>query len=191
MLRNKWNVLDAAGIGTALPKAYDFIDGSVVGDNDPITNFLNNTLPFKTNSDPSPVKQFLIDTEFDVQPTLKTSLNGVKYNAEQRSRLSQLMGEAGHFRKGLELLMKEKRVKDDLINIRKGRESGVTQEMADLTNSYTHIRIKALLNASLNLAKRQLAEEMPDIRESEMAAKRIRQAQRTSNYGAVLQLQNK
>lgn len=191
MLRNKWNILDTAGTGTALPKAYDFIDGSVVGDNDPITNFLNNTLPFKTNSDPSPVKQFLIDTEFDVQPTLKTSLNGVKYNAEQRSRLSQLMGEAGHFRKGLELLMKDKRVKDDLINIRKGRESGVTQEAADLTNSYTHIRIKALLNASVNLAKRQLAEEMPDIRESEMAAKRIRQAQRTSNYGAVLQLQNK
>jgi len=92
MLRNKWNILDGIA-GKSLPKAYDFIDGSVVGDNDPLTNFFNNTLPFKTNSDPSPVKQFLIDTEFDVQPSMKKSLNGATYNAEQRSRLAQIMGE--------------------------------------------------------------------------------------------------
>jgi hypothetical protein len=191
MLRNKWNILDAAGIGTALPKAYDFIDGTVVGDNDPITNFLNNTLPFKTNSDPSPVKQFLIDTEFDVQPSLKKSLKGATYNVEQRSRLAQIMGESGHFRTGLELLMKDKRVTADLQAIRKARERGITQDQADLSNSYTHIRIRRLLTASLNHAKRQLAQEIPDIRAAELTAKKTRQAQRTSDYEAIYQLQNK
>ena len=191
MMRNKYNILDAAGIGEALPKAYDFIDGSVVGDNDPLTNFLNNTLPFKTNSDPSPVKQFLIDTEFDVQPSMKKSLKGATYTAGQRSRLAQIMGESGHFRTGLELLMKDKRIKEDIASIRKARERGVTQEQADLSNSYTHIRIRKLLTQSLNYAKRQLAQEMPDIRLSELTAKKTREAQRKRDYGTVLQLQNK
>ena len=190
MLRNKYNILDAAGIGEALPKAYDFIDGSVVGANDPLTNFLNNTLPFKTNSDPSPVKQFLIDTEFDVQPSLKSSLKGAKYTAEQRSRLSQIMGQSGHFRTGLELLMKDKRVEEDLTNIRKLREAGITSDQAELSDSYTHIRIKRLLTASVNHAKRQLAEEMPDIRESELNAARTRRAQKSRDYSAIT-LQNK
>jgi hypothetical protein len=191
MMRNKWNILDAAGIGKALPKSYDFIDGSVVGANDPITNFLNNTLPFKTNSDPSPVKQFLIDTEFDVQPSLAKSIRGAKYNAEQRSRLSQIMGESGHFRTGLEILMKDPRVAKDLQAIRVARSQGITQEQADLSNSYTHTRIRRLLTQTLNLAKRQLADEMPDIRAAELTAKKTRQAQRSSDYGTVLQLQNK
>jgi hypothetical protein len=191
MMRNKYNILDVAGLGKALPKAYDFIDGSVVGDNDPITNFLNNTLPFKTNSDPSPVKQFLIDTEFDVQPALKKSLRGATYTAEQRSRLSQIMGESGHFRTGLELLMSDKRVTEDLKAIQKARQSGVTQDQADLADSYTHTRIRRLLTQTLNLAKRQLADEVPDIRMSELTAKKTRRAQLHSDYGTVLQLQNK
>ena len=189
--RNKWNILDTAGIGEALPFSYDFIDGSVVGKEDPLTNAWNNLQPFKLSSDPSPVKQFLIDTEFDVQPSMKKSLKGATYDAGQRSRLSQIMGQSGHFRTGLELLMKDKRVKEDIASIRKAREQGVTQEQADLSNSYTHIRIRRLLTQSLNHAKRQLAQEMPDIRLSELTAKKTREAQRKRDYGTVLQLQNK
>jgi len=122
---------------------------------------------------------------------MKKSLQGATYNAEQRSRLAQIMGESGHFRTGLELLMKDKRVKDDIAAIRKAREQGITQDQADLSNSYTHIRVRRLLTQSLNHAKRQLAQEVPDIRMSELTAKKTRQAQRTSDYGTVLQLQNK
>ena len=188
MMRNKWNILDAAGIGKALPKAYDWYDGTVVGDNDPLTNFLNNTLGFKTNSDPSPGKQFLIETEFDVQPAIKTSIKGANYNAEQRSRLAQIHGESGHFRTGLELLMQDPRVAEDLKAIREARSRGVTQEQVDLSDSYTHIKIRRLLNQTMNHAKRQLAEEMPDIRVAELAAKKNRQKAARSDYTNLLEI---
>ena len=188
MMRNKWNILDVAGVGKALPKAYDWYDGTVVGENDPITNFINNTLPFKTNSDPSPGKQFLIETEFDIQPAMKASIKGAKYNAEQRSRLAEIHGKAGHFRKGIELLMEDPRVADDLKTIRDARNRGVTQEQADLSDSYTHIQIRRLLNRTMNHAKRQLAEEMPDIRVAELAAKKNRQSAARSDYTNLLEI---
>jgi len=191
MMRNKWNILDVAGVGKALPPAYDFIDGSIVGATDPLTNFFNNTLPFKTNSDPSPEKQFLIDSEFDVQPAMKKSIRGAKYTAEQRSRLAQIMGESGYFRRGLQELMKDPRIKKDMQKIKELRASGVTGEQADLSNFPTHIMINRLLTASLNHAKRQLAEEVPDIRAAELVAKRTKQAQRQGDYGRIIQLQNK
>jgi hypothetical protein len=190
MMRNKWNILDAVGIGKSLPYAIDPIDGSKVGYNDPFTNALNNTLPFKINSDPSPVKQFLIDSEFPVQPAFKTSLKGVAYNAEQRARLAQIMGEAGHLRTGLELLMKDKRVLDDIKNIKAMRDRGITSEQADLADTYTHIRIKRLITQTVNHAKRQLASEIPEIRQAELAAAKNRRAQGSRDYSAI-NMQNK
>lgn len=192
MLRNKWNVLDAVGMGKPLPYKYDFIDGSIVGRaDDPLTNLFNNLLPFKVNSNPSPVKQFLIDTEFDVQPAMKTSLKGATYDAFQRSRLAQIMGESGYFRRGLEKLMNDKRIQEDMILIQTARAAGITGEDADLSNSYTHRKIRQLLTQSLNHAKRQLADEIPEIRMSELKGLRTKQAQGRGDYGAILQMQNK
>jgi hypothetical protein len=191
MLRNKWNILDQVGVGQALPMQYDFIDGTVVGREDPLSNFFNNLLPFKTSSNPSPVKQFLIEAEFDVQPSLKSSLKQIKYDASQRSRLAQIMGESGFFAKGIELLMNDPKVQKDLEDIRKLRAAGVTSTQAELSDSYTHIQIKRLLNQTVKYAKTQLANEIPDIRLAELKALRTKQAQKNRNAPAVLNLQNK
>jgi len=191
MLRNKWAILDQVGLGKPLPHKYDFIDGTIVGREDPLTNVFNNLLPFKTSANPSPVKQFLIDTEFDVQPALKTSLKGATYDVFQRSRLAQIMGESGYFREGVAALMKDKRIQQDLENIRNARRAGVTSDTADLSNSYTHIVLRRLLTQSVNHAKRQLAHEVPDIRMQELQAAQVKRAQRGSNYSTILQLQNK
>jgi hypothetical protein len=191
MLRNKWNILDTVGAGQPLPMKYDFIDGSIVGREDPISNILNNLLPFKTSANPSPVKEFLLDTEFDVMPSLTTSLKNVKYDAAQRSRLSQIMGENGYFKRGLEILMEDPRVKEDLAEIRKLRNAGITSEQADISNSYTHIQIKRLLDQSIKQAKSQLAREIPDIRLEELKALRTKQAQKNRDATTVLTLQNR
>ena len=132
-----------------------------------------------------------MESEFDVQPSLKSSLKNVPYDVFQRSRLAQIMGETGYFRQGLEQLMKDPRVAEDLKEIRQLRRAGVTSEQADLANSYTHIRIKRLLTQSVNHAKAQLAKEIPDIRLAELKALRTQQAQKSRNATTVLTLQNK
>ena len=185
MLRNKWNILDAVGAGKPLPYKYDIIDGSVVGKEDPLTNIFNNLLPFKTSANPSPEKQFLLDAEFDVQPSLKRSLNNAEYDVHQRSRLSQIIGESGYLRKGLSELRNDPLIQNDLKEIQKLRDRGVTSSDADLANSITHIRIRQLLNQSVNLAKRQLAQEVPDVRMAELKALNNKNALRSANYNAI------
>jgi hypothetical protein len=191
MLRNKWNILDEVSVGNPLPMKYDFIDGSVVGREDPMSNVFNNLLPFKVSSNPSPEKEFLIKSEFDVQPELKKSINKVPYDAAQRSRLAQIMGESGYFRKGLQLLMNDPLIQRDLANIKQLRERGVGSDSAELGNTITHIRLRQLLTQTVNLAKRQLAQEIPDVRLAELKAKQNSNALRGARYGQVLNLTNK
>jgi hypothetical protein len=185
MLRNKWNILDEVGAGKPLPMKYDFIDGSIVGREDPVSNVFNNLLPFKVSAGPSPEKEFLIQSEFDVQPALKTSLNKATYDASQRSRLAQIMGESGYFRQGLQILMNDPLIQKDLVAIKKMRERGVTSEDAELSQSITHIKLRQLLTQTVNLAKRQLAQEVPDVRLAELKALQNRNAQRRGNYSAI------
>jgi hypothetical protein len=186
-LRNKWNLLDATGIGKPLPYKYDFIDGGVVGREGPIDNILNNLLPFKTRSDPSPEKQLLIDAEFDVQPSLKTSLGKVTYDVFQRSRLSQLMGENQTLKKGLTKLLSDPRVKNDLKMIAALRRKGVTSDDLQISGSYTHIRLRQLVNQSVNQAKRQLASESTSgVRPAEVRKRQLDNALKQQRYGALL-----
>ena len=84
--------------------------------------------------------------------------------------------------------MQDPRIAEDLKVIRDARNRGVTQEQVDLSDSYTHIQIRRLLNRTMNHAKRQLAEEMPDIRVAELAAKKNRQSQARSDYTNLLEI---
>jgi hypothetical protein len=185
MLRNKWNILDQVGAGKPLPYKYDFIDGSIVGREDPMSNVFNNLLPFKVSSAPSPEKEFLIKSEFDVQPAMKKSINKATYDVHQRSRLAQIMGESGYFKQGLQLLMNDPLIQKDLDNIRQLRHKGVTSDAADLSGTITHIRLNQLLNQTVNLAKRQLAQEVPDVRMAELKALNNKNALRSANYNAI------
>jgi hypothetical protein len=185
MLRNKWNILDQVGAGKPLPYKYDFIDGSIVGREDPMSNVFNNLLPFKVSSAPSPEKEFLIKSEFDVQPALKKSINKATYDVNQRSRLAQIMGESGYFKQGLQILMNDPLIQKDLENIRQLRHKGVTSDAADISGSITHIRLNQLLNQTVNLAKRQLAQEVPDVRMAELKALNNKNALRSANYNAI------
>lgn len=191
MLRNRWNVLDAVGIGKPLPLKYDFIDGTVVGREDPLTNVLNNLLPFKTSTTPSPEKQFLIDSEFDVQPAMMTSLGGVKYNVDQRSRLAEIMGKSGMFKEGIQKIMKDPEVRKDLQKIQQLRDAGVVSDEMQLANSRTHQLLRQLTYRVVNYAKRQLAEESPELRTAELRKLQVHNSQIRGDYGQILSLTNK
>ena len=190
MLRNKWNILDTVNVGKPLPFKYDFVDNGIVGREDPITNIFNNLLPFKTTSNPSPEKQFLIDSEFDVQPALTTSLKNVKYTVDQRSRLAQIIGESGYFKNGLREIMKNPEIKKDLEQIKQLRAAGVGESDMRLSNSRTHQRLRELTYRTVDFAKRQLAAETPELRLAEIKAQQVQNAQKQGDYGNILNLTN-
>jgi hypothetical protein len=151
----------------------------------------NNLLPFKLSSNPSPEKEFLIKSEFDVQPSLKKSLNDATYDVYQRSRLAQIMGESKHFKNGLNILMNDPIIQRDLANIKKLRERGVQSTDVDISNSITHIKLRQLLYATVNHAKQQLAQEVPDVRLAELKALQNKNALKRAQYSAITNLQNK
>lgn len=188
MLRNKWNILDAVGAGKPLPYDYDVVDGSIVGREDPVSNLLNSVLPFKLSSGPSPEKQLLIDSEYDMQPALKKSIGNATYSNEQRSRLKQIMGESGIVKQGLNRLLKDPRIKEDLQNIAEMRDRGITSKDADLSNSYTHMQIRKIFNIATEHAKRELAREFPQINQAEAQLKRNKREMASMQYDAVLSI---
>jgi phage tail tape-measure protein len=65
------------------------------------------------------------------------------------------------------------------------RHKGVTSDAADISGSITHIRLNQLLNQTVNLAKRQLAQEVPDVRMAELKALNNKNALRSANYNAI------
>ena len=191
MLRNKYNILDAAGVGKPLPYKVDFIDGGIVGSSDPVTNFFNSFLPFKTSGNPSPEKEFLIESEYDFTPGLAKSIYGAKYTAEQRTRLAEIIYKQGHLKKGLTKLMNDPRSKEDLANTAEMRSRGVDSKQADLSNSWTHRKLRELFNQTTNLAKRELAQQIPEIRKEELKLKKTKQAQADRDLQEVLTLNNR
>ena len=111
----------------ALPDLYDWIDGSVVGEPMGIfARFWNVYSPlWKVSESISPEKQFLIDMEFDARPSLTTNGKGVEYSPDERSAVTQIMGERGYFRNELREIMNRTDVKQFYKELQKARAKGV------------------------------------------------------------------
>jgi hypothetical protein len=90
-----------------LPDAHDWIDGGKIGEP---TNFFTRVWNvyspwWKQSERISPEKQFLIDIEFDARPTLRTNGKGVEYTVDQRSEITDLMGQSKVFRDEVRKIM--------------------------------------------------------------------------------------
>jgi hypothetical protein len=92
---------------STLPDSHDWIDGGKVGEP---TNFFTRVWNvyspwWKQSERISPEKQFLIDIEFDARPTLRTNGKGVEYTPDQRSEVTDLMGQSKVFRDEVRKIM--------------------------------------------------------------------------------------
>jgi hypothetical protein len=81
--------------------------------------------------------------------------------------------------------MNDPLIKKDLAEIQKLRERGINSDSVELSNTITHIRLRQLLNTTVNHAKRQLAQEILDVRMSELKALQNSNALRRANYSAI------
>ena len=97
-----------------LPDAYDWMDGGLIREPD---NFFvrawNAYSPvFKVGEEMSPEKEFLIEIEFDGRPQLNKNGNGIEYTPEERSQVTQLMGQDGFFKEEVKKIMNSREGKE-------------------------------------------------------------------------------
>ena len=60
---------------------------------------------WKVSESMSPEKEFLMEIEFDGRPQLNTNGKGIEYSPEERSQVTQLMGQDGIFRDEVRKIM--------------------------------------------------------------------------------------
>ena len=108
-IHNRNKVIDVVDPKIALPKAYDWVDQRRIGYSENFFTRLYNGLglPFAAADGISPERQFLLDIEYDGQPTFSKSTKGVEYTPTERSELFEIMGRDGLFRKRLRQIMKD------------------------------------------------------------------------------------
>lgn len=186
-LRSKWSILDAAGIGEPLPFKYDIVEGGKINAEDFI---FKGVLPFKMSPSGGPEKDLLIESEFDVQPSFTTSLEGAQYTPAQISQLQYIIGEKGLFKKRLAKIAKQSWVKKEMEDIRRMRKEGINKDQLDLSKSKLHTVIRAALTQSVNEAKFLLGKTDASILQAENLKYQTERAQQLTDYEKIQRLLN-
>ena len=82
-----------------LPDDYDWIDGGVIGmPKNPLMRLYNAVSPLPYHEQPSAVKQYLTDVQFDARLGMATRSDGGEYTKAEFAQIKKLMGEDGYFR---------------------------------------------------------------------------------------------
>jgi hypothetical protein len=141
-----------------LPNAYDWVDGGLVREPQNFWQRLVNTYSpaFKRGDDLSPIKQFLIDVEFDGRPQLNTNGNGVEYSPEQRSQVTQIMGKDKLFAKEVQRIMNTPEGKNFRKEYKKAIAKGVQLDRKQFKD--IHRMLKRALRNAQNQAELRIAE---------------------------------
>ncbi len=135
----------------ALPEQYDWIDGSKINESNNIFSRLWNTYsPMKVGKKISPVKQFLIDVEYDSRPSMSTDGRGQQLDLEMQAKLYQKIGTNRLFYKEVEKLM----------NTTGGKEFREAFKKSGYPDKKKFTFIFTKLNNALRLAKTQALEQM-------------------------------
>ena len=103
--RNAW--LDAFDPERALPAVVDPIDGKEIGGEDNWFLRVWNRGPVKVTSLPSKERQFLIDIEFNSNPTLRMSSGGVVLENHEVTAINTEIGKMGFYKKKINEIMKD------------------------------------------------------------------------------------
>lgn len=175
LLRNRNKFTDVIDPKSALPNAYDWIDGRKIGyPENPFVRMWNAVSPMKVYDDVSPERQFLLDIEYDARPSFMKNQKGIKYTPAERSELYSTMGKQGYFKKQLQEIMKTTDAKTWRESIKTARGNGSQIDPTLWQNLYR--RINVALDQSKRLAEVQLSNRDDVMR---------RQYQ--DQYGATLQ----
>ena len=141
---------------------------------------------FKVGDEMSPEKEFLVEIEFDGRPQLNKNGNGVEYTPEERSQVTQLMGEDGYFKEQVNKIM----------NSADGKEFSKLYKQMNKTGAVIDREKFGLLQTQVNdaLRKAQLYAERriqlrDQVEEKTYYNERIKQATKEQDIDEILRLQ--
>ena len=125
LFKNRNRFLDVFDESSALPTAYDWIDGTPVGYTEGFfTRMWNTYMPMKVSDGLSSERQFLVDIEYDARPTFNKSSRGIEYTPEERSELFSLMGKNQSFKKAIQRIMRSHEAEEWRKQIKAHRANG-------------------------------------------------------------------
>ena len=108
MIRNRNNWLDIMDPEGALPNVTDWVTGKPINKHGgSFWHRLKNTYtPLKSYEAPTEEGQFLIDMEYDAQPSFSTSPGGIPYSPAEKAELANLVGEDKTFNRELKSIIR-------------------------------------------------------------------------------------
>ena len=140
LLHNRNKFIDVMNPDGALPLSYDWMDGEPVGYPESFwTRMWNAVMPMKVSEGISPEKQFLIDVEYDSQPTFSKAKGGVSYTPEERSELFRLMGQEQYFKNEIKRIMNTVDGKKFRAALKEMRKDGTLVDERQFANVYYDI----------------------------------------------------
>ena len=143
-----------------LPDKYDWIDGGKVNDlGNPLHRLYNAMSPFPYHEQPSDVKEYIVDVEYDTVPGKSTRSDGVEYTPAELEQINKIMGEEGIFKAEVKKLMKR-------MPASSVRNSFDTLEQQNMSPSISDVEgIHNQLDDILNRAKLSAELKLPDLME--------------------------
>ncbi|AGG91307.1 internal virion protein [Synechococcus phage S-RIP2] len=162
-IRNKNGVADLVDPENSLPQLHDWLYGDKVGyAENPFVRGWNAVMPMKIyEGRPRPEADFLMKIEYDTRPVFNVAENGVKYTAEEKAKLFEIMGKDGYFKDEIARLMDiydADEWRDTIHGLRMKDGKDIDEKIFD--NLY--INIDAAAREAKKLAELRLPLEMQD-----------------------------
>ena len=124
----------------SLPDKPHWITGERIGTPDSIWARIQNTYtPWKIGDKISPEEQFLIDIEYDATATLRTNGRGTNLTNDEQSAILGDIGEAGHWRAGIQEVMKGESGKEFRKLFKEAQKAGVAPDKSNLKNLHREL----------------------------------------------------
>ena len=164
-LRNRNGWLDLFDPQGALPEMYDYVTGEKIGYQENwLIRAANRSGLIKIHPKITPEKQFLIDIEFNSNPSLKMSQNGAALEPHEIAAIHSKMGEQGVFRNELrKIIRRANNVEFDghkgFINIIKAQRRGLVS--SDVLDSAKFLGIFDAINSAYSRAKKNAELSLP------------------------------
>ena len=180
---------------------YSPVEGTPIGVEEDIkTRMWNLNRVIKISSQPSKEEQFLIDIEFNSNPSMRMSHGGAMLEPNEISKIQEIMGQQKFYKKELQRIQREadnltytdnngKEIKG-FVNIIKSQRRGLVS--SEYVNTAQYKRIFAKITTAYNRAKKKAEGALPiemkvSIREREQARIRL---QRQNEYGLLDDIQS-
>ena len=141
---------------------------------------------FKVGEEMSPEKEFLVEIEFDGRPQLNKNGNGIEYTPEERSQVTELMGQDGFFKEQVTKIMNSPDGREFRSLYKKAAKSGAVidrKKFIFLQNKVNDALRKAQMYAEKRIQNRGSVQEKTYYNE------RIKKATERGDIDEILLLQ--